>query len=137
MATPSTPERDGGDTGHDGAAQGRSSDPSDTGADAVDRRAEAGAPLEPAPPFTQQVGRVALVVLAVLFGVFAVTNSQFVDFNWVFGSADVETVNGERVGGGVPLIILLILSFVMGSAVGALLVWRRARRGRRDGLDDG
>lgn len=80
-------------------------------------------------PFTQQVGRITLVVLAVLFAVFAVTNSQFVDFNWIFGSTEISTSpSGERLSGGVPLIILLVVSFALGAAVGGLWVWRSGRR---------
>lgn len=80
-------------------------------------------------PLTQQVGRITLIVLATLFGVFAVVNSQFVDFNWIFGSTSVTTQGGERVSGGVPLIVLLVGSFLLGGVGGWFLGWRR-RRGR-------
>lgn len=79
-------------------------------------------------PATQQVGRVTIVVLAVLFGVFAVANAQFVDFSWIFGGTEVVESGGSRVAGGVPLIVLLLASFLLGSAVGVLLGWRRRRR---------
>ena len=79
-------------------------------------------------PFTQQVGRVTVIVLAALFGVFAVTNAQRVAFSWVFGRTEpVAAAAGER--GGVPLIVLLLASFVVGALTGAL-VSRRGGRGR-------
>lgn len=95
-----------------------------------------GAPTpEPKPPvpFTQQVGRVALVVLAVLFVVFALANAQPVDFSWLFGESEVlRDSRGRPVSGGVPLIVLLIASFVLGALVTALAIFqvRRARSHR-------
>lgn len=82
-------------------------------------------------PFTQQVGRIALALLAVLFGVFAVANSQRVDFSWVFGATEVRRDSaGDIVGGGVPLIVLLVVSLVIGIAVGMLTTWLMRRRRR-------
>lgn len=86
----------------------------------------------PATPFTQQAGRVLIVALAVLFGIFAVANSQFVDFSWVFGGTEVVESGGERSGGGVPLILLLLAAFLFGAAIGALVLAQRARHHRRD-----
>jgi uncharacterized integral membrane protein len=82
-------------------------------------------------PMTQQVGRVAMVALAVLFGVFAVFNSQPVDFSWVFGETEVIKQGDRVLRGGVPLIILLLVSFALGLVVGRLSTWRRRRELRR------
>ncbi|WP_052666392.1 LapA family protein [Nitriliruptor alkaliphilus] len=82
-------------------------------------------------PVTQQVGRVALVLVAVLFLIFAVTNAQHVDFSWVFGETEVVQRGGERVSGGVPLIVLLVVAFGAGALVATLLSWQRARH-RKD-----
>ena len=79
-------------------------------------------------PFTQQLGRIALAVVAILFGVFAVVNAQHVSFDWIFGSTAVKMVNDERVSGGVPLIVLMVGSFIAGGLVGWLATWRRTRR---------
>lgn len=78
-------------------------------------------------PFTQQLGRVTVIVLAALFGVFAVTNSQRVAFSWVFGRTE-PVAGAAGSGGGVPLILLLLASFAIGALTGALVV----RRGVRD-----
>lgn len=79
-------------------------------------------------PFTQQIGRVAIVVIAILFGIFAVVNSQSVDFSWVFGETYVrDDPAGEGQIGGVPLIVLLIGAFVVGALLGALVQWYAAR----------
>jgi uncharacterized integral membrane protein len=81
-------------------------------------------------PMAQVVGRVVLGMIAVLFVVFAVFNRQPVDFSWVFGETQVVEEGGEYVGGGVPLIVLMIGSFVLGSIVSTGVLWRR-RRSRR------
>ena len=78
-------------------------------------------------PFTQQLGRVLVAVILVLFGIFAVANAQPVAFDWVFGQTDVEQV-GEQVSGGVPLILLLLASFVLGALAGWFATWRSGRR---------
>lgn len=92
-------------------------------------------PSRPPTPMTQQIGRGVVVLLAVVFGVFAVANSQHVAFSWLFGETHVVTdAMGERVTGGVPLIVLMVASLVIGIAVGAAWVRlvERARRRRKD-----
>lgn len=88
-------------------------------------------------PFSQVVGRVVLVLVALLFVIFAVVNRQPVDFDWVFGESQVVRQGGEYVGGGVPLIVLLIGSFILGGLVTAGWMWRQrqVRRSRRTGQD--
>jgi uncharacterized integral membrane protein len=81
------------------------------------------------------------VVLAALFGVFAVANSQRVDFSWIIGETIAsENASGE-VTGGVPLILLLLAAFAVGAAVILLieLFVTRGRRARRAavGQEDG
>lgn len=86
-------------------------------------------------PLTQQIGRVVTVLLAVLFGVFVVANAQYVDFSWVFGGTEVvRDAAGERLRGGVPLIVLLLGSFLLGALVAGFTVWqvKRARAHRRE-----
>ena len=63
--------------------------------------------------------QVAVVVLAVVGGVFAVLNLDEVEVNWVLGSWST------------PLIIVIALSMVVGAALGHL-----ATRGRRRGSGD-
>jgi|GEM_PF-2382162 len=90
--------------------------------------------VAPPTPFTQQLGRVTIIVLAVLFGVFAVANSQPVDFSWVFGETTVRPdPDGAGTIGGVPLILLLLGAFVVGALVAFLteLYVSRARRARK------
>lgn len=91
-------------------------------------------PVAPtAVPLTQQIGRVAVVVAAVLFGIFAVVNAQYVSFNWIFGQTTAEfTDGGEHLRGGVPLIVLLLGSFAVGTALGWVGAWLGRRRRRRD-----
>jgi uncharacterized integral membrane protein len=79
-------------------------------------------------PVTQQVGRVVLVLVAVVFTVFALDNAQHVDFSWVVGGTEVVQQAGDRVSGGVRLIVLLVLAFLAGGTVGALAMVTRARR---------
>lgn len=94
-------------------------------------RAEPAEPsAAPPTPLTQQIGRVVIGLVAVLFLVFAFVNRQRVTFDWILGqSATVETPEG--VVGGVPLIFLLLGAFLLGIVIGAGLLWRtqRARRG--------
>lgn len=81
-------------------------------------------------PMTQQLGRVVLIVAAVLFGVFAVTNAQYVEFSWVFGGTEVVERGGERASGGVPLIVLLLASFAIGALIAWIVTLRSERRKR-------
>ena len=95
--------------------------------------------VEPPVPFTQQLGRVTIVVLAVLFGVFAVANSQRVDFSWVVGETTVREGPTGELTGGVPLILLLLGAFVAGAVIAILteLYVARARRSRKPTADRG
>lgn len=83
-------------------------------------------------PMTQQLGRIAVIVILVLFAIFAIANSQSVSFSWLFGETQVDQViqNGEvvRESGGVPLIVLLVVSFVLGAIVGWFSKSRTERR---------
>ena len=92
-------------------------------------------PAKEPTPFTQQLGRVFIVILAVLFGIFAVANSQPVDFSWVFGETQVrDDPAGDGEIGGVPLIVLLLITFALGMLIGAFVSWQVARsRRRREG----
>ena len=94
-------------------------------------------PAAPEPPrasFAQKFGRVVIAILVVLFGVFAVANSQPVDFSWLFGESQVEIdPTGERVAGGVPLIILLGAAFAIGLFLGLVIAWQSARKRRSEG----
>ncbi len=87
---------------------------------------------KPRTPLTQQIGRVVVVLLVVVFAVFAVTNSQPVDFSWLVGETTATFDQaGEHVGGGVPLIALMLASLAVGFALGALIVWQVGRSRRR------
>jgi uncharacterized integral membrane protein len=97
-----------------GAAPDASSEPAE--------RAEARVPV------TQQLGRLVVVALVVLFVVFALANAHHVGFSWVFGTTEVVEVGGERVSGGVPLIVLLFASFGIGALLGALFEWQFLRK---------
>ncbi len=89
-------------------------------------------PEPPRTPFSQQLGRVVIGIVIVLFGVFAVANAQPVDFSWVFGESLVQIdETGERVDGGVPLIVLLVASFVLGLVVGLIAAWQSGRAKRK------
>lgn len=118
------------------ADEKREQSPKSTGpgpgpSDAGTKGKATGEPTPAAPskgtPMTQQLGRVVLIAAAVLFGIFAVTNAQYVEFNWVFGGTEVVERGGERVSGGVPLIVLLVVSF----ATGALIAWIATVRSER------
>lgn len=81
-------------------------------------------------PVTQQLGRIAVLAAAVVFVIFALDNAQHVDFSWVFGESRVVERDGARVAGGVRLIVLLGVAFVVGASVGGLVTRMRARRRR-------
>jgi uncharacterized integral membrane protein len=81
-------------------------------------------------PMTQQLGRIVLVIVAVLFVIFALANAHYVDFSWLFGETQVVEQGGERVRGGVPLIILLLVAFAAGAVVARLWSWQRKRHRR-------
>ena len=109
--------------------EGRPDRPGSEDPSTAEQRTEPTAERET--PFTQQLGRIFVAIIAVLFGIFAVVNSQFVAFDWIFGETEVVEQGGERVSGGVPLIILLVVSFVLGGLAGWFATWRRGRH-RRD-----
>jgi uncharacterized integral membrane protein len=85
-------------------------------------------------PTSVRVAQTAVLLLAVLFGVFALVNSQPVDFSWVFGETQVErTAGGEVTSGGIPLIVLLLVSFIFGAVLGGWWVGAATKaRQRRD-----
>ncbi len=87
------------------------------------------APAESKTPITQQIGRVVVAVVVILFLIFAFANSQPVTFNWIFGRT-VAVDTPEGIVGGVPLILLLLVAFLFGMVVGAALLWR-SRRARQ------
>lgn len=94
-----------------------------------DDRGAADAPARA--PVTQQLGRVAALVLLVVFVVFAFDNAQHVDFSWLVGGTEVETVGGERTAGGVRLIVLLLAAFFAGAFTAGTAVAARARTKRK------
>jgi uncharacterized integral membrane protein len=147
---PTDPARPGDSTGGStGGSSGSASGPSSPGssrpappsgapgdADRAGRRREEAAETEaaarPPTPITQQIGRGVVVLLAIAFGVFAVANSQPVEFSWLFGETRVVfDAQGQRVSGGVPLIVLMVASLAIGIAVGAAWVGLVARSRRR------
>ena len=85
-------------------------------------------------PTAARVGRIAVLLLAVLFGVFALVNSQSVDFSWILGETTVESDATGETTGGIPLIVLLFVSFILGAALGGWWTWQagRTRQRRRD-----
>ena len=131
--TPDTDDRGTDDRGTDDQAPGDR-----TGTEEEPAGSRPGAPGQDTTtrqptPVTQQIGRAVVLLLLVLFGVFAATNAHTVDFSWVFGETEVtETAAGERQG-GVPLIVLLVISLMVGAIVGAVVAWQGARAKRRGG----
>lgn len=114
-------------------AAGKGDAPSDAD-DASPQSDAADEDITPPTPFTQQLGRITIFIIAALFGVFAVANSQPVDFSWVFGETLVrEAPDGDGEVGGVPLIVLLLAAFVIGAVVAILtdIYVSRARRARK------
>ncbi len=82
--------------------------------------------------FGQGMVRGIGIAAVALFTAFALANRQYVDFAWLFGSTEVQSAGGDRVSGGVPLIVLLIAAFVLGAIAGAVLVALRSRSRRRE-----
>jgi uncharacterized integral membrane protein len=78
-----------------------------------------------------RAGQIAVLFLAVLFGVFALVNSHPVRFSWLFGETLVERDAAGEVTGGVPLIVLLLLSFILGAGLGGWWTWQAGRARRR------
>lgn len=123
-------------SGRDDAAAGASDG---GGAHDVGSGSAPGAPTaERTTPVTQQIGRVVVLLLVVLFGVFAAANAQPVDFSWVFGATEVSELPDGGTEGGVPLIVLLLAAFAVGALAGVGLVWqgRRSRRRRSRGAGE-
>lgn len=71
------------------------------------------------------------IAAVALFTAFALANRQYVSFGWLFGATEVQEVGGERVGGGMPLIVLLVAAFALGAVVGGVWATLRARARRR------
>lgn len=133
---PSGQGSDAKGTGDGGPETGAGSAGSDSGAPEPSRQPP-GRPRDedkavaPPTPFTQQLGRIAIVVIAALFAVFAIANSQPVDFSWVFGETTAQPAgDGAGTAGGVPLILLLLGAFVVGALV-TMLTERYVSRSRR------
>lgn len=137
----SGPDVSGSSGSSSGPPSGSSSDrPSDPSSGPPSGQASSGesstsaASVRPPVPVTQQIGRVVVFLLAVLFGVFAVANSQSVDFSWIFGGTEVQTApDGSRVGGGVPLIVLMLGSALVGAGLTWFATWQAGRARRRAG----
>lgn len=96
-----------------------------------------GATTSPRPSAVRRFGRgmvrgVGIAAVA-LFTAFALANRQFVEFGWLFGATEIQQVGGERVSGGVPLIVLLVAAFALGAIVGAVWTSLRGRARRREG----
>ena len=90
-------------------------------------------PQESRTPVTQILGRVIIVVLILIFLVFAAANGQHVDFSWVLGETRARfDETGGHIDGGVRLIFLLAATFFLGILVGAMLSWLEFRRKRRE-----
>jgi uncharacterized integral membrane protein len=80
-----------------------------------------------------RITQVVVLLLAGLFAVFAAVNSQPVEFSWVFGETQVERdAGGDVTSGGVPLIVLLVVSFILGATLGGAWVGQVVRSRRRD-----
>ena len=71
------------------------------------------------------------IAVVALFTAFALANRQYVEFGWLFGSTEIQEVSGERVSGGIPLIVLLVVAFLLGAIVGGVVVTLRGRARRR------
>lgn len=133
---PSEPSRDVDPSGYPGdpAASAHPGDPETSAYPSAASVPPASGPPELDPGEAMSLGRkvglTVVIVLAVLFGVFAVGNSHRVTFSWVFGVTEARVDAAGNPVGGVPLILLLIAALVIGLVVGALLEWQflRSRR---------
>jgi uncharacterized integral membrane protein len=86
----------------------------------------------PKVPTAVRATQVSVLLVAALFGVFAVANSHRVDFSWLVGETQVRRdAAGQVVSGGVPLIVLLLVSFILGAVLGGAWVGQVVRRRRR------
>jgi uncharacterized integral membrane protein len=89
-------------------------------------------------PTRARVGQIAVLLITVLFGVFALANSQPVSFSWLFGETQVtRDATGSVTGGGVPLIVLLLVSFILGAGLGGWWTWQAGRSRQRHRDTDG
>jgi uncharacterized integral membrane protein len=133
------PDTGGGGLGDEGDRVGRPEGADDEARAARGRPSGDGAPAEEQrtrTPTSAQVGRIAVLLLAALFGVFALVNSHPVGFSWILGETRVQQdAAGDVTGGGVPLIVLLLVSFILGATLGGWWTWQ-AGRTRRRGRDD-
>jgi uncharacterized integral membrane protein len=127
-------DRDDGSPGEpDGGLADGSSRADGDRADTGPRGAAADGASEPGRRPRIRAGQVAVLFLAVLFGVFALVNSHPVRFSWLFGETVVERDAAGEVTGGVPLIVLLLLSFILGAGLGGWWTWQAGRARRRTG----
>jgi uncharacterized integral membrane protein len=78
-----------------------------------------------------RAGQIAVLLLAVVFGVFALVNSHPVRFSWLFGETRVTRDAAGEASGGVPLIVLLLVSFIVGAGLGGWWTWQAGRTRRR------
>lgn len=105
-------------------------DPDDTAAPRTDPPAGSG--RSALSRFGHGVVRGIGIASVALFTAFALANRQYVEFGWLFGATEIQEVSGERVSGGVPLIVLLVGAFVLGVVAGAVMVTLRSRTRRRE-----
>jgi len=82
---------------------------------------------KPPAPISTIIGRVLLAILGIVFIVFAVLNVQNVSFNYIFGESERTALPNGELTGGVPLILLLVGSFLVGIIFGSFMSWRRRR----------
>jgi uncharacterized integral membrane protein len=132
-------ERDEGPPGEreGGLARGGSREGRD-GEEARRPGERAEGPGEPARKPRIGAGQVAVLLLALVFGIFALVNSHPVRFSWLFGETQVTRDASGEVSGGVPLIVLLLVSFILGAGLGGWWTWHAGRTRRlAAGSDEG
>ena len=66
-------------------------------------------------PRRERARTIAAVVAGVLFVLFALLNLDKVEINWIVGTWET------------PLILVIVVSFILGAAVGAFVAHRRRR----------